>query len=85
LRYLLALKYSLDPQFVDINVNINGKKSSFSIPDVMNVQIESCKNPVTGEEQETKIQKQQSQKLCTLVRHILTLMIRAKTRSCKHW
>ena len=56
LRYLLALKYSLDPQFVDINVNINGKKSSFSIPDVMNVQIESCKNPVTGEEQETKIQ-----------------------------
>ena len=56
MRYLLALKYSLDPQFVDINVNINGKKSSFSIPDVMNVQIESCKNPVTGEEQETKIQ-----------------------------
>jgi hypothetical protein len=43
LRYLLALKYSLDPQFVDINVNINGKKSSFSIPDVMNVQIEAAK------------------------------------------
>jgi hypothetical protein len=40
---LLALKYSLDPQFVDINVNINGKKSSFSIPDVMNVQIEAAK------------------------------------------
>ena len=51
-----TIKYSLDPQFVDINININGKKSSFSIPDVMNVQIESCKNPVTGEEQETKIQ-----------------------------
>ena len=37
-------------------MNIDGKKSSFSIPDVMNVQIESFKNPITGEEQETKIQ-----------------------------
>jgi hypothetical protein len=50
-----TIKYSLDPQFVDINVNIDGKKSSFSVPDVMNVQIESFKNPITGEEQETKI------------------------------
>ena len=50
-----TIKYSLDPQFVDINVSIDGKKSSFSVPDVMNVQIESFKNPITGEEQETKI------------------------------
>jgi hypothetical protein len=41
---------------VDINKTINGKKSSFSVPGVMDVQVESFKNPVTGEEQETKIQ-----------------------------
>jgi hypothetical protein len=49
-------KYILEPQYVDINKTINGKKSSFSIPGVMEVQVESFKNPVTGEEQETKIQ-----------------------------
>ena len=49
-------KYILEPQYVDINKTINGKKSSFSVPGVMDVQVESFKNPVTGEEQETKIQ-----------------------------
>lgn len=44
-----TIKYSLDPQFVDITVNVDGKKSSFSMPDVMDVQVESFKNPVTGE------------------------------------
>jgi hypothetical protein len=46
----------LEPQFVDINITIDGKKSSFSVPGVMDVQLESFKNPVTGEEQDTKIQ-----------------------------
>jgi hypothetical protein len=49
-------KYILDPQFVDINIRVDGKKSSFSIPGVIDVQLESFKNPVTGEEQDTKIQ-----------------------------
>ena len=40
----------------DRNRKIDGKKSSFSIPDIMDVQIESFVNPVTGEEQDTKIQ-----------------------------
>jgi hypothetical protein len=40
----------LDPQFVDINVKIDGRKSSFSLSRVMDVQLESLKNPVTGEE-----------------------------------
>ena len=35
---------------------IDGKKSSFSVPDVVNVEVESFTNPVTGEEQDTKIQ-----------------------------
>lgn len=51
-----TLKYVLEPQFVDINVKIDGKKSSFSVPGVMDVQLESFKNPVTGEEHEVKVQ-----------------------------
>lgn len=46
----------LEPQFVDINAKIDGKKSSFSVPGVVNVEVESFLNPVTGEEQDTKIQ-----------------------------
>ncbi len=49
-------KYILEPQFVDIIAKIDGKKSSFSVPGIIDVQLESFKNPVTGEEQETKIQ-----------------------------
>ena len=49
-------KYILEPQYVDINKTINGKKSSFSVPGIIDVQLESFRNPVTGEEQETKIQ-----------------------------
>jgi hypothetical protein len=51
-----TFKYILEPQFVDINVNIDGKKSSFSVPGVIDVQVENFINPVTGEEQDTKIQ-----------------------------
>jgi hypothetical protein len=51
-----TFKYLLEPQFVDIKVNLNGKKSSFSVPGVMDVETESFVNPVTGEEQDTKIQ-----------------------------
>jgi hypothetical protein len=46
----------LDPQFVDINAKIDGRKSSFSVPGIIDVETESFKNPVTGEEQDTKIQ-----------------------------
>jgi hypothetical protein len=49
-------KYLLDTQFVDINISIDGKTSSFSVPGGMDVQLENFKNPVTGEEQDTKIQ-----------------------------
>ena len=48
-------KYLLDPQFVDIDIKIDGKKSSFSVPGIIDVQLENFKNPVTGEEQDTKI------------------------------
>lgn len=48
-------KYLLEPQFVDIIAKIDGKKSSFSVPGLIDVQVESFKNPVTGEEQHTEI------------------------------
>jgi hypothetical protein len=45
----------LDPQFVDIKTKIDGRKSSFSVPGILEVQVENFVNPVTGEEQDTKI------------------------------
>lgn len=49
-------KYVYEPQFVDIQVKIDGKKSSFSVPGVLEVKLENFVNPVTGEEQVTNIQ-----------------------------
>ncbi len=43
---------------MDLQVNIDGKKSTFSVPGIIDVQSESFVNPVTGEEQDTKIQLQ---------------------------
>jgi hypothetical protein len=54
--FAATYKYFLEPQIVDIKVSLNGKKSSFSVPGIMDVQTESFTNPVTGEEQDTKIQ-----------------------------
>lgn len=54
--FAATFKYFLEPQFVDIKINLNGKKSSFSVADVIDVQTEGFANPVTGEEQDTKIQ-----------------------------
>ncbi|MGC1134270.1 MAG: DUF1326 domain-containing protein [Nitrososphaeraceae archaeon] len=54
--FATTMKYFLEPQFVDIKVNLDGKRSSFAVPGIMDVQTESFTNPVTGEEQDTKIQ-----------------------------
>ena len=51
-----TFKYVLDPQYVDIKAKIDGRKSSFSVPGIIDVQVENFINPVTGEEQDTKIQ-----------------------------
>jgi len=49
-------KYILEPQIAVINVHIDGKRSCFSIPGILDVKLESFLNPVTGEEQDTRIQ-----------------------------
>lgn len=51
-----TFKFILDPQYVDIKAKIDGRKSSFSVPGIIDVQVENFINPVTGEEQDTKIQ-----------------------------
>jgi hypothetical protein len=50
-----TLKYFLEPKFVKIKSKIDGKKSSFSVPGELDVQLESFTNPVTGEESDTEI------------------------------
>jgi hypothetical protein len=54
-----TLKYILDPQFVKITAKINGIRSTFSVPGILNVQLENFVNPVTGDEQNTRIQLRQ--------------------------
>lgn len=54
--FATTLKYILDSQFVEINAKINGTRSSFSVPGIMDVRLENFVNPVTGDEQYTKIQ-----------------------------
>lgn len=50
-----TIKYFLDPQFVELETKIDGKKSSFSVPGVVEVQTDSFKNPVTGEESDARV------------------------------
>jgi len=53
--FATTMKYILEPQFVDIETKIDGKNSSFSVPGVIDVQAESFKNPVTGDESDARI------------------------------
>jgi hypothetical protein len=53
--FATTMKYVLEPQFVDVKYKIDGKNSSFSVPGVLDAQLESFKNPMTGEESETQI------------------------------
>ena len=50
-----TLEYILDPQFVDIKAKVDGRKSSFSVSNILDVPVENFINPVTGEEQDTKL------------------------------
>jgi hypothetical protein len=57
LRYLqVRLAVFLEPQFIDINAKIDGR-NSFSVTGVVNVEIESFKNPVTREDSNLSKQK----------------------------
>ena len=53
--FATTMKYILEPQFVDVETKIDGKNSSFSVPGVIDVQADSFKNPVTGDESDARI------------------------------
>ena len=46
----------LDPQFVPIHFNLNGRNSSVQIGKAINVTVEPIKNPVTGEPESVRIE-----------------------------
>jgi hypothetical protein len=53
--FATTIKFVLDAQYVDIAVKIDGRKSSFSVPGIFDVEIENFRNPVTGQEEDTKL------------------------------
>ena len=54
--FATIIRFFLEPQNVDVTVNIGGKRSSFSVPVIIDIRSESFVNPVADEEQDTRIQ-----------------------------
>lgn len=53
--FATTYKYVLEPQFVDIKYKIDGKKSWFAVPGVIEAKLEPFRDPVSGEESVTEI------------------------------
>ena len=45
--FIEVFTHLLDPQFVDINVMIDERKTTFSVPGIINVETEGFKDPVS--------------------------------------
>jgi hypothetical protein len=50
-----TMRHLLDPQFVPVQIRVDGKRGSFSVPDVLEVQLAPHVDPVSGGEQEVQI------------------------------
>jgi len=50
-----TMRYTLDPQFVPVQIRIDGQRSSFAVPGVLEVQIAPHIDPVSGDEQDVQI------------------------------
>ena len=50
-----TIKYFHETQYVKVKYSINGKSSTFSVPGVLDVEVEPFKNPVSGAEVTTEI------------------------------
>jgi hypothetical protein len=53
--FAATFRYVLDPQFVPIEMTVAGKKSHFSVPDILEASLTPHTDPVSGEEQESKL------------------------------
>ena len=53
--FIGTMRHILDPQFVPVSIHVDGKRSSFSVPSVLEVQFAPHVDPVTGNEQEVQI------------------------------
>jgi hypothetical protein len=50
-----TMHHVLDPQFVPVQIRVDGKRGSFSVPNVLEVQLAPHVDPVSGNEQEVQI------------------------------
>jgi hypothetical protein len=50
-----TMRYSLDPQFVPVRIRVDGKRSNFSVPGVLEVQLAPHVDPVSGNEQDVQV------------------------------
>jgi hypothetical protein len=50
-----TMRYNLGPQFVPIQIRVDGKRSNFSVAGVLEVQLAPHLDPVSGNEQEVQV------------------------------
>jgi hypothetical protein len=50
-----TMRYILDPQFAPVQIRIDGKRSTFAVPGVLEVQLAPHVDPVSGNEQDVLI------------------------------
>jgi hypothetical protein len=50
-----TMRYKLDPEFVSIDLKVDGKRSRFAVPGVLDVQLSPHFDPVSGNENEVQI------------------------------
>ncbi len=53
--FAATMRHKLDPQFGPVLIRIDGKRSSFSVPGVLEVQFTPHVDPVSGSEQEVQV------------------------------
>jgi hypothetical protein len=50
-----TMRYKLDPQIVPIDMHIDGKRSTFAVPQVLSVELSPHFDPISGNEQDVQI------------------------------
>lgn len=50
-----TMRYKLDPQIVPIHMHVDGKRSTFAVPEVLSVELSPHFDPLSGNEQDVQI------------------------------